>query len=145
MLLVAISGSPEKTTPPEAPLPPIAPASPRCSTSRSTSSMDRFSAKARSNSARWPSPQNGHDGRGFHARSLRGPWKTFGQTNKRGYGGSGEMGAIPLAPFPIPNLVKAQFGGNIPVSLVPPVSLRVGFPETWGDDSKTIRSWLVIT
>ena len=38
-------------------------------------------------------------------------------------------GGIPLPPFPISNLVKAHLGGTPLVSLVPPVSLRVGFPE----------------
>ena len=43
-----------------------------------------------------------------------------GIRRERGYGG------IPLAPFPISNLVKVHFGEILP-SLVPPVSLLVGF------------------
>ena len=38
-------------------------------------------------------------------------------------------GDIPLAPFPTSNLVKVHLGKSPPVSLVPPVSLLVGFPE----------------
>ena len=42
------------------------------------------------------------------------------------------MGGIPLAPlapYPISNFVKVHLRGNPPVSLVPPVSLLVGFPK----------------
>ena len=51
----------------------------------------------------------------------------IGQTNKRGYGGSRDRG-IPLAPFPMSNLVKSQgaFRGNPPVSLVRPC-----IPASW--------------
>ena len=52
----------------------------------------------------------------------------IGQTNRRGYGGSGDMGGIPLGPFPI-KLSQGVFRGNPPVSLVSPVSLLVGFPD----------------
>ena len=39
------------------------------------------------------------------------------------------MGGIPLAPFPMSNLVKVHQTGNPFVSLVPGVSLLVGFPD----------------
>ena len=51
----------------------------------------------------------------------------IGQTNKRGYGGSGDMGDS-LGTISHIKLSQGAFRGNPPVSLVPPVSLLAGFP-----------------
>ena len=53
---------------------------------------------------------------------------TVGQTNKWGYGGSGDRGDS-LGAISHIKLSQGAFRGNPPVSLVPPVSLLDGFPD----------------
>ena len=45
-----------------------------------------------------------------------------------------------LTPFLISNLVKVQQTGNPPVSLVPPVSLLVGFPD-FASEGRGAEGW----
>ena len=51
-----------------------------------------------------------------------------GQTNKREYG-SGDMGGFQFGAISHIKLSQGAFRGNPPVSLIPPVSLLVGFPD----------------
>ena len=46
-----------------------------------------------------------------------------GQAKKRGYGGSGDMGKIPLAPFPIYFVKVHQLGESSRIQLLAPVSV----------------------
>ena len=51
------------------------------------------------------------------------------ETNKRGYGGSRDMGGFQLGAISHIKLRQGAFRGDPPISLVPPVSLPVGFPD----------------
>ena len=65
----------------------------------------------------------------FVTRDLRTETSGRGQSNKRGYAGSGEFGGIPTWNPPFPIHFKVQTGESSCIQLVPPVSLPVGFPE----------------